>query len=216
MSYKISRLMRTAFARARRHKWAAAAAVVLVVGIGLLINHLRPRPDARPVGELTYTALLAAVDQGRVDSIVVAPGQEIRGWWNVPVGEEASFRTVFSAADPDDVVRRAEAAGTAVRFVRVKPASRTDHANLIVSVLFLGLVGFFLVRQVQGTGGASTELGSNAISTTTFAHVAGNEGVVTELREVVDFLQRPERFARIGARTPKGVLMFGPPGTGKT
>src|SRR5690606_29236554 len=97
------------------------------------------------------------------------------------VGEQTAFRTVFSAADPADVVRRAEAAGAGVRFVKVKQASRTDHANLLVSLLFLGLVGVFLVRQVQGTGGASTELATSGLSTTTFAHVAGNEGVVTEL-----------------------------------
>jgi len=51
---------------------------------------------------------------------------------------------------------------------------------------------------------------------TTFADVAGYEGAKLEIREVVDFLQRPERYARAGAMAPRGVLMVGPPGTGKT
>jgi cell division protease FtsH len=51
---------------------------------------------------------------------------------------------------------------------------------------------------------------------TTFADVAGYEGVKQEITEVVDFLKHPERFAEIGARIPKGVLLVGPPGTGKT
>jgi cell division protease FtsH len=51
---------------------------------------------------------------------------------------------------------------------------------------------------------------------TTFADVAGYEGAKAEIREVVDFLQRPERYARAGAMAPRGVLMVGPPGTGKT
>jgi cell division protease FtsH len=51
---------------------------------------------------------------------------------------------------------------------------------------------------------------------TTFADVAGYDGVKQEITEVVDFLRHPERFAEIGARIPKGVLLVGPPGTGKT
>jgi cell division protease FtsH len=51
---------------------------------------------------------------------------------------------------------------------------------------------------------------------TTFADVAGVDEAVEELREVVDFLRQPERYARLGARIPKGVLLAGPPGTGKT
>ncbi len=51
---------------------------------------------------------------------------------------------------------------------------------------------------------------------TTFADVAGYEGAKLEIREVVDFLQHPERYARAGAMAPRGILMVGPPGTGKT
>ena len=51
---------------------------------------------------------------------------------------------------------------------------------------------------------------------TTFDDVAGYEGVKREITEVVDFLREPEKFARIGARIPKGILLVGPPGTGKT
>jgi cell division protease FtsH len=51
---------------------------------------------------------------------------------------------------------------------------------------------------------------------TTFADIAGYEGVKTEIKEVVDFLRMPERFKEIGAKVPKGMLLVGPPGTGKT
>ncbi len=87
------------------------------------------------------------------------------------------------------------------------------------------IIGFFVFmqRRAQGQMGNIMSIGRSRAKTysterpgTTFADVAGYEGVKTEIREVVDFLKYPEKFAQIGARIPKGVLLVGPPGTGKT
>jgi cell division protease FtsH len=87
------------------------------------------------------------------------------------------------------------------------------------------LIGFFvwMQRRAQGQMSGIMSIGrSRAKSYNTerpsssFADVAGYEGVKQEIREVVDFLKEPDRFAEIGARIPKGVLLVGPPGTGKT
>lgn len=67
-----------------------------------------------------------------------------------------------------------------------------------------------------GVGRSKAKVFDEERPKTTFADVAGYEGAKLEIREVVDFLQRPERYARAGARAPRGVLMIGPPGTGKT
>ena len=61
-----------------------------------------------------------------------------------------------------------------------------------------------------------THLDSRSKSSVSWADVAGVEEVRRELMEVVDFLRDPERFERLGAKTPKGLLLYGPPGTGKT
>src|ERR671929_2284248 len=61
-----------------------------------------------------------------------------------------------------------------------------------------------------------TQIDSKSKSSVTWADVAGVEEVRAELMEVVDFLRDPKRFERLGAKTPKGILLYGPPGTGKT
>ena len=93
---------------------------------------------------------------------------------------------------------------------------------LIFPVLIIGFF-IFMQRRAQGQMGNIMSIGRSRAKTysterpgTTFADVAGYEGVKTEIREVVDFLKYPEKFTQIGARIPKGVLLVGPPGTGKT
>ncbi|MEY2458230.1 MAG: cell division protease FtsH [Acidimicrobiaceae bacterium] len=87
------------------------------------------------------------------------------------------------------------------------------------------LIGFFvwMQRRTQSQMGGIMSIGRSRARTytterpgTTFADVAGYEGVKQEIREVVDFLKFPDKFGEIGARIPKGVLLVGPPGTGKT
>jgi cell division protease FtsH len=107
---------------------------------------------------------------------------------------------------------------------------KTPQPNLLLSLIpyvlpFLLLIGLFvwMNRRAQGQMGGIMQIGKSRAKTystekpgTTFADVAGYEGVKEEIREVVDFLKTPQRFAAIGARIPKGVLLVGPPGTGKT
>src|ERR687893_212373 len=93
---------------------------------------------------------------------------------------------------------------------------------LIPVALFLGIF-WLMQRRAQSQMGGIMSIGRSRAKTysterpgTTFADVAGYDGVKQEITEVVDFLRHPERFAEIGARIPKGVLLVGPPGTGKT
>ncbi|WP_208029206.1 ATP-dependent zinc metalloprotease FtsH [Rhabdothermincola sediminis] len=93
-------------------------------------------------------------------------------------------------------------------------------------IIFFGLIVLFFAwmqRRASSQMGGIMSIGRSRAKTysterpgTTFADVAGYEGVKQEITEVVDFLKHPERFSEIGARIPKGVLLVGPPGTGKT
>jgi len=94
---------------------------------------------------------------------------------------------------------------------------------LLLPFIILGYIWWRLskragggIQGALGVGRSKAKVFDEERPKTTFADVAGYEGAKLEIREVVDFLQRPERYARAGAMAPRGVLMIGPPGTGKT
>ncbi len=98
---------------------------------------------------------------------------------------------------------------------------------LVQTLIWVGLFGllyFFLFRRMMGGGAASAlNLGKNRVKIydrkemkTTFSDVAGVDEAVEELREIVEFLRNPKKYQRLGGRIPKGVLLLGPPGCGKT
>lgn len=112
--------------------------------------------------------------------------------------------------------------------VSYKPQSSTGStiANLAISllpVLLIGALLFFMLRSAQGQGNQALSFGKsrarlygNEKDKITFTDIAGSEEAKQDLEEVVEFLKYPKKFAAVGAKIPKGVLLVGPPGTGKT
>ena len=106
------------------------------------------------------------------------------------------------------------------------PGAWGNWAGLLITIVPLALFGallFFMVRQAQGTNNQALSFGKSRARvftgenpTVTFDDVAGVDEAKHELSEVVEFLREPEKFISLGARIPKGVLMVGPPGSGKT
>jgi cell division protease FtsH len=92
-----------------------------------------------------------------------------------------------------------------------------------VPMIFLFLIFFFFIRQLQSGGGKAMSFGKSkhrllteASRQVTFDDIAGIEEAKAELREIVEFLKEPKKFTRLGGHIPKGVLLMGSPGTGKT
>lgn len=98
-------------------------------------------------------------------------------------------------------------------------------APILLPIIFLGVLFWFLTRQVKGAGMQAFSFGQSKArmidpadtnQRVTFADVAGAKEAKEELLEIVDFLKNPKKFLDIGARIPKGILLMGAPGTGKT
>jgi cell division protease FtsH len=171
--------------------------------------------------QLTYREFIALVENGRVEQIDWENGT---GRITGELSDGSSFQTTGNADGPS------EADEALLRANDVDYDFGTPSSNWLLGVLSLLLpvmliIGFFvwMQRRAQGQMGNVMSIGrsrAKAYSTdkpsTTFADIAGYEGVKQEINEVVDFLRMPERFKEIGARVPKGILLVGPPGTGKT
>jgi cell division protease FtsH len=218
---------------ARRPEWArdgavlglAASLLALLALFGAALDYISAE---RPGTQLTLDRLDALLRDGRVATL------ELRDQDAVAVGTLRTGGTQFSVAYPSSdavtgqLVTDASRNGTrvsvdeqsgkqSVKAIATFLLPLMILANLF-ALLFVGSrAGGSALRDVEtfGTVGKGRRTGE-ADSRVTFADVAGADEAVEELREVVDYLRDPGRYAAVGAVPPKGVLLFGPPGCGKT
>ena len=202
----------------------------LLAGLVLLLLNALVFPALlqRQVENVDYSDFLKMIDAGKVKKVAL---------------EQDSEQIVFEAEDengreitcktgvfPDDNLRqRLEDAG--VKFTSTIPTQDSPLLSFILSwivpIMLFSVLGRVLFAQMQKRGGLP---GANAMSFgksgakivaenetgVTFANVAGEDEAKEALVEIVNFLHEPEKYAKIGAKLPKGALLVGPPGTGKT
>jgi len=112
--------------------------------------------------------------------------------------------------------------------VSIKKPSETGNAlwaaaSILLPVVLIGLLFLFMMRQAQGQNNQALGFGKSKAKLygldkekVVFADIAGNDAAKQDLEEVVDFLKHPKKYQQLGAKIPKGVLLVGSPGTGKT
>ena len=175
--------------------------------------------------ELSYDAMVKSIRQGQVMSVEIAQDRTVRGKFND--ARNAGFSSSIGIGLEEDFYHELEDSDVQVTYL--PPAKESIlHQILIASfpILIIIAVFMFFMRQMQGgssgRGGPmafgkskAKLLGEDQIKVT-FADVAGVEEAKEEVQELVEFLRDPDRFQRLGGRIPKGVLMMGQPGTGKT
>ncbi len=168
--------------------------------------------------EISYSQFRSEVDQGSVKSVQIR-GNRIKGTY---LDGSTGFRSL-APSDPDlvSVLLKAKIE------VNVLPEDDNPwYLTALVSwlpMIFLIGVFVFFMRQMQSGGGRAMSFGKSRArlitenqNTVTFADVAGVEEAKEELQEIIEFLRDPKKFTRLGGKIPKGVLLMGAPGTGKT
>jgi cell division protease FtsH len=182
----------------------------------ILLFNMFNRPQEGRV-ETTYSQFLTSVDKGDVAQVTIQ-GSRI-------FGKQVDGRTFQTFMPRDtDVIKKLTEKGVEIQ---AKPEEETPwYMSILISwfpmLLLIGIWIFFM-RQMQVGGGKAMSFGksrarllSESSRKVTFQDVAGIDEAKEELQEIVEFLKDPKKFTRLGGRIPKGVLLVGAPGTGKT
>ena len=215
-------------------------AMITYVLIGLVVLAVlnavvAPAINMNPVQEVPYTQLLSMADEGKVDEVEYnLSSGEIKYSSKADDGTASYYSTTYWPND-STLLPRLEKAG----------ATATTHIEVNNSGMFIYLLTFFLpiiifiafgwwmnkkLRKAmgddnptmsfggfgQGLGASNSKIVAEKETGVTFDDVAGQDEAKEALTEIVDFLDRPERYEEIGAKLPRGALLVGPPGTGKT
>ena len=189
--------------------------LLIVVAASIIDAVVSSRPDK---SEITYTNFMAQVQQKKVDSVQITADHAITG----QLKDGASF-TTYAPTDAALMPALKDAEVNVVAKPPEQPSWWMNALASIVPILILVAVFFFFMQQTQGGGSRVMNFGKSHAKMhgegkvkVSFKDVAGADEAKEELSEIVEFLRNPGKYNTIGAKIPKGVLLFGPPGTGKT
>src|SRR5438552_19193077 len=198
--------------------------LLVVMGLALLYAYRSQTPS---VPEVDITRAIQDVNAGKIKTVTIIASNATLDFKDTSLGKEQT-----TLQEPDTLMAKAVADYNASHADSVALKIGRDNqtfsvvGSIVLSLLPVLLIGgffFYMMRQAQGTNNQALSFGKSRARmfignkpTVTFDDVAGVEEAKQELTEVVEFLKYPEKFSSLGARIPRGVLLVGPPGTGKT
>ena len=199
--------------------------VIIVIGVIMFIT----RFTGAKTETLTFDNFTTKVVEGNVNPEITASpiGGEnydlykIKGVFKDTNGKEVNFVMNVTSDILNDIMTGSEYANLSVKIYQLSENIWLALLiNLLPVILMVGILAFFIFKG-NGANNKAFDFAKSTAKlsrgkTVTFKDVAGCDEEKEELVEIIDFLKNPRKYAEIGARIPKGVLLFGPPGTGKT
>ena len=211
--------------------WRFWIVLAVLFAVNILITNLVSAATQTPTVTISYNALLEQVKQGNVTS-VTSTGESITGTTRKPVSDSTGTsstkfqtqRPAFANDDLETLLLQQNVVLNAKDPNAAAPLWQTLLFSFGPAILLV--LGFLYLSRRAAAAGAGGILGSFGQSrarlydaekpSVTFEDVAGIDEVKADLMEVVDFLREPQKYQRLGGTVPKGVLLIGAPGTGKT
>jgi cell division protease FtsH len=199
--------------------WIAVAVLLVVLASSLLTNVGAPK-------DVNTSEVVTAIQEGKVTKgLIVDREQRVE----ITYADGTTVRSEYvdgQGVKLQELMQEQVKAGTMTEGYKVEVPKDSILLSLLFTLLPIALIVFlffFLMGQMQGGGNRIMNFGkskakivSKDMPKTTFADVAGADEAVEELQEIKEFLQEPAKFQAVGAKIPKGVLLYGQPGTGKT
>ncbi len=207
--------------RQRKQMGYSMIYLMIALVVAWLFQNLIFQPLVIRWSEVPYSQFLHQLESGEIEDVQLTNDRIIYTCCSEEEKDDTAYNVV--RVDDPDIIMRLDEAGVTFSGEAPPNTAMTSMLGWIIPLLPLALIWYFMIRRMNQGGSSVMSIGKSRAQEIAgektgvkFKDVGGVDEVVVELIEIIEFLKEPDRFTRLGAKLPKGVLLVGAPGTGKT